>query len=278
MKRKSLINTLLGASMLCSIAGIATISTAAIEPETKEAKPEVHHDAEAIKVLDASIKASGGHDLLGAAESIHTTGSMVIPMAGLSGTMDVYAAEGGNMMVKINIPGFGEQLTGLKDGIGWSIDPMSGPKLLDAEQVAGLVEQADPQAALNYESRYTTIKYVGETEFNGKSVHQIDYISASTGDESTEYYSTETSLLAGSIAIANSEMGPIKITSIIDEYADFEGVKIPSKTTQKMGPQSFTITVDSLEVNKVEMSTFDYPDAIKSLIQVTKEDAEENDG
>ena len=279
MKRNPLLKALLSASIFCSLVATATLANAQVaEPETKEVKAEIHHDAEAIKIIEASIKASGGKELLESVVSGHTTGTMSIPMAGLSGTMDVYAAQGGNLYMKIVIPGFGEQLSGLHDGVGWSIDPMNGPTLTAEDMLTDLIDQSDPQVALNYETRYTTIKYAGETEFNGTPVHQIDYISAANGNESTEYYSIETGLLAGSEATTNSEMGPINAISTIGEYGVFGGLTLATKITQKVGPMNIIIAIDTYEINSVDMSIFDHPPVIKSLIEASKEDTMDDDG
>jgi hypothetical protein len=39
------------------------------------------------------------------------------------------------------------------------------------------------------------------------------------------------------------------IVVIVNEYIDVDGVKFPAKITQSVGPQSFDIKVDSIEVN-----------------------------
>ncbi len=272
MKRNTFLKAALGATMICSIASTAVLASPDHDHGTKETKAEVKHDAKAIKIIEKFIEKSGGREKIEENTSMHTTGSMNFPSAGLSGSMEIFTAEGGNLFIKINIPGFGEQLQGLRDGIGWSIDPMGGPKLLDEEQAQALLDQSDPQIALKYADRYSAITYAGEAEFDGKDVHQIDYVSIDNGRESTEFYSIETGLLVGSTIVTPSEMGDITITSTINEYAEFDGVMVPTKLTQKMATMSFVITVDSAEFNKVDKSVFEYPAAIKALIEASKED------
>ena len=137
---------------------------------------------------------------------------------------------------------------------------------------ADLESQSDVKAVLNYKERYSTITYVGGTEFNGKTVNQIDYISSKTGKESTEYYSTDTGLLAGSVVTATTEMGELKATTTIKEYAKYNGLMIPSKSTQSVSTMSFHTTIDSAEFNKVDNSVFALPEAIKALIEATEDD------
>lgn len=273
MKRKNLLTS----AVLLTLAGAGTLANAwTMEPETKpeikEAAPEIKHDAKAIEIIENAIDKAGGREMLEIAESVHTTGSVDIPMAGLKGTMEVFAATGGNLLIKVNIPGFGEQLTGLHDGIGWSIDPMSGPKLIEGEQLDSLIEQSDPQNALKYKDHYSTITYVGETEFNGQKVHQIDYVNKKNGRTSTEYYAIKSGLLAGSVATSDSEMGEITVTTTVNEYKDFGGVQMPSKTTQKMGPMSMSMTTNAAAFNDVDDSIFTLPDSVKALVEATKED------
>ncbi|MCA9302808.1 MAG: hypothetical protein KC996_01660 [Phycisphaerales bacterium] len=265
----------LTAAVLLTIIGASGVAGAwAVEPETavKEAAPEIKHDAKAIEVIENALDKAGGRELIEVAESVHTTGTVDIPMAGLKGTMEVFAATGGNLLIKVNIPGFGEQLTGLHDGIGWSIDPMGGPKLMEGAQLDALVEQSDPQNALKYKEHYSIITYVGESEFNGQKVHQIEYVNKKSGQTSTEYYAINSGLLAGSVATTDSEMGEITVTTTVNEYKDFGGVQMPSKTTQQMGPMSMGMTTSSAEFNSVDKSVFELPASIKALVEASKED------
>jgi len=45
-------------------------------------------------------------------------------------------------------------------------------------------------------------------------------------------------------------MGDIPVELIASDYKDFGGILEPAKVTQKTGPQEFTITLDSVEVNQ----------------------------
>lgn len=273
MKRKNLLNATLTSAAILTLLGAGNIASAwTDEPATKQAAPEIKHDAKAIEIIENAIDQAGGREMIEVAESVHTSGTVDIPMAGLKGTMDVYAAKGGNLLIKVNIPGFGEQLTGLHDGIGWTIDPMGGPKLIEGDQLATLIEQSDPQASLKYKDLYSEISYAGETEFDGQKTHKIEYVNKKTARPSTEYYSVETGMLVGSVAVTDSEMGEITVTTTINEYKDFGGVKMPSKSTQKMGAMAMTMSTNSADFNDVDMSVFEYPKAIKALIEASKED------
>jgi len=55
---------------------------------------------------------------------------------------------------------------------------------------------------------------------------------------------------------------------IASEYKDFGGILEPAKMTQKTGPQEFSITLDSVEVNPaIPPARFDLPADVRKLAE-----------
>lgn len=239
------------------------------QPEA-EKTADKKHDEKALKVIDAYIEKIGGKEFLESIKSIHTVGTMSIPMAGMTGQMEIFVSEPGKIATVMELPGFGRIESGYDGQYGWSSDPMSGPRLMTEEEVSDLKTQADPAAAVNYRETYTTIEHQGEAEFDGKKTVKIRLVREG-GRESFEYYSTETGLMVGSEGIQASPMGEIKISSVLSDYKDFGGMKMPTKTTTSMGPQQMVLTISKVELNKVEDSAFKRPPAVEALVEASKE-------
>lgn len=241
------------------------------QPEATEPAADKKHDEKALKVIDTYIEKIGGKEMLLGIQSMHTVGTMSIPMAGMTGQMQIFVSEPGKISIIMELPGFGRSESGYDGEYGWSSDPMSGPRLMTEEEVSDLKNQADPSAIVNYRENYTTIEHQGEVEFDGKKAAKIRLVREG-GRESFEYYSTDTGLMVGTEGLQASPMGEIKITSVLSDYKEFGGMKMPTKTTTSMGPQQMIMTISKVELNKVEDSAFKRPAAVEALVEASKEE------
>jgi hypothetical protein len=252
-----------GLNLTVNFAGIA-------EPETAKADAK-KHDEKALKVIDTYIEKIGGKDLIMSIKSMETTATMEIPMAGMKGKMKIYAAQPGRMATIMELPGFGTIESGYDGEYGWNSDPMSGPSLMDEEQVKAMSDQIDPNSAAKYRERYPTIEHHGEVDFKGQKVHKIRLVSPE-GRESIEYYSVDTGLMVGQESTQPSQMGEIKVVATMSEYKEFGGMKMPTRVAQSLGAQEMIMTIESVKLNNVDPSVFKRPAAVEALIEAKKED------
>ena len=84
----------------------------------------------------------------------------------------------------------------------------------------------------------------GQTLMDGKAVYQV-----SEGDK-TMYFDVATGLFYKSTETTETPQGDMAVTTTIEEWAEFGGVKMPKVTKQSAGQQQFTIVVDSIEFNE----------------------------
>jgi hypothetical protein len=247
MKRKT-IGALAGLLAVAGLAGpvMAQDGTKPLSTEVKSDSKK--HDAKAVEVIEAFIE---------------------IPMAGIKGSMEIYAAKPGKMAMIMELPGFGKTETGYDGEYGWSSDPMQGPRLLTEEEISDLKEQADPNSVAKYRENYDVISYAGEVQFNGQKAHKIN-LTRPNGRESTEYYSVESGLLIGQEAVQASPMGEIKITTNLSDYKEYGGMKLPTKMVQNIGPQQIVMTITGVSMNSVEPEVFERPAAVQALVEATE--------
>lgn len=265
MDRKRFVGGLtLGVIVLAGSAGLAWA-----EPETKapdkSAEKAGQFDPKAVEIIENFITKVGGRDLISSIESVHMTGTMSIPSAGITGTMEIKNKTPGKMVMVMDLPGFGKTETGYDGTVGWSSDPLNGPRLLTDEEVASMDDQTDPAASLKYKENNSVIALVGETDFKGQKTNKIRLV-GTDGRESFEYYSVESGLLVGSEGVAPSPMGEINVVSTLENYKEFGGMKMPTKMVQSIGPQQIITTVTSVKVNEVDDSAFAQPEAVKALV------------
>lgn len=231
---------------------------------------EKKHDEKALEIIDNYVEKIGGKDMIMSIRSTHTKGTISIPMAGINGTMEIYAAQPGRMAMTMDLPGFGKTETGYDGEYAWSSDPMQGPRLMTEEEMADIKEQADPNSAAKHRELYKVIEHAGETEFKGQKVHKIRLV-GNSDRESFEYYSVDSGMLVGQESVQASPMGELKVVTELSDYKEFDGFTMPTRMVQSIGPQQIVMTITGVTLNKVEESAFERPAAVQALIEAREE-------
>lgn len=218
-------------------------------------------------ILKKSVDAMGGEAALRKRVESHMTGTFEVPSAGISGTLEVFSATGPDrMLTVVDIPGMGTIRTGYDGTTAWTINPAIGTQLLSGSQLQQTKQQADQLAMLTPEKYFKNIETVEKTTFAGKDVYKVKL--TTTWDESYhEYYDVNTFLQVGSTRTTESQMGPIEMTTTIDEWKDFGGIKLPSAMRQSMMGMEQLMKITSLEFKVADPAVFTVPAEVKALIK-----------
>jgi zinc protease len=230
-------------------------------------KPQVGADLPAAeKVIEKYIEAIGGRAAISAIESIHMTGTLSVPANGMTGSMEMWAAKPNKNVVKQTIAGIGDSTEGFDGTVAWMNSPMSGPMLLTGEQLKQRTADSDFNALLNPSVRYTAMKTVEKTTFDGKDAFKLS-MTRKEGGEDIEFYHVSTGLKLGGIATRKSPMGDITITQTLSDYQKNGAILQPMKMKQSITGIDILITFTSVEFNKVDPAVFALPAEIKALIK-----------
>jgi len=265
MKIKRSIHTAIAATSFIALSGVA------VQPFNSLATASItiaddNHDAKAIEIINTMIEALGGRESIESIKSMKSTGTISIPMAGLSGTVESFGMTPDKFFLKISLPAMGETLQGLNGKTAWSSDAMNGPRILPPEEAGDLIDQADLHLRLNYEEDYKLIKFEGEVVFESEKAYKIN-LTDHDDVESTEYYSIESGLQIASEIVANTAMGVTNITVLMQDYKELGGHLQPSKIIQKVGPTQIIIEISEVEYNEVDESVFELPASVKALLE-----------
>jgi hypothetical protein len=221
----------------------------------------------ASEIVAKHVAAIGGKDAIMKIQSMQQTGSMKIPTMGLEASMEVHMAPN-RMAMKQSIPGMGEIVTGFDGTNGWSVNPMQGPRLMTGKELDQLKEQADfPMSMLYAPDRYASMQTEGIVDFAGEKAYKVKLVRKSTGRASTEYFSVASGLQIGGEMTQESEMGTMQVTSVVSEYKDFGGIKIPTKVEQSVGPTKIEMQIADVKINAVPATAFEPPAQVKALIK-----------
>jgi hypothetical protein len=217
------------------------------------------------EIVDRHVAAIGGEAALRKHTSWKTLGRFSVPASGLSGEIEAYQ-EHGRMFARIDIPGIGELLRGYDGTVGWSMNPLEGPRILDGLELAQTREESARGATLRDTSVVTSLQTVEKTTMNGEDCWKVKVVWKS-GRESFDCYSVESALLVATEGKTTTPMGEFQYTTDIHDYKQFGDLRIATRVVQHALGQEQVLTTESVEYGPVDASLFALPAAIKALVR-----------
>ena len=230
-----------------------------------QAKPAADLPA-AEKIVEKYVEAIGGKAALAEIESVHMKGTMTIPANGMSGAIEMWAAKPNKMLVKQTIAGIGESAEGFDGTTAWMNSPMTGPMLITGEQLKQRIADADFSVMLNPAARYSAMKTIEKTTFDGKEAYKLS-MTRKEGGEDIHFYDVATGLSLGSITTRQGPMGNMTITSTISEYQKQGKIMQPMKMKQSLTGIDIVTTFTEVEFNKTDPAVFALPAEVKALVK-----------
>lgn len=212
-------------------------------------------------IIDNYIKAIGGKDALAGIKSSVQKGNLMIVAMGMSGTLTSYVALP-NAKSIMALDGFGEFLSGIKDGTPWSSNMMAGDQVLEGVEAKNALQQADPQMWLHWQEYYPSAETGGEEAVGDATAYKVVF-SPEEGEVMTYWFDKESGLIIQSFGPGSG--GPA--TSTIEDYRDVGGVLVAHKNVIEGAQGAIEITFESIEHNaEIDPSVFDVPEAIATLM------------
>lgn len=217
------------------------------------------------QIVDRYVKAIGGREAILKHSSMKSTGTFEIPAAGLKADVESYAMKPNLIYVKITLPGMGEIVQGFDGTTAWEMNPNTGPRVLAGKELTQMQQRADFTGELHDSANYSVMETVEQTTFEGRPAYKVRLVRKG-GDETFEYFDTETALMLGSTSTVETQMGQIAVTNLRQDYKDQGGVLSPTTMVQRAGGQEFIIRSTSVEWDTVKAEAFALPPQIKALV------------
>ncbi len=250
------------ATVLASALVAGVLATPAPAQATRDDKMPAAGD-----IFQKMAKALGGEAALRKHKHQTLTGTLGIPAMGASGSLMLYGSAPNFRLVEIEIPNMGSVSSGYDGTIAWSINPQTGPQIMEGAQREQAVYQADFYSSLNYMKNYKNIEVAGTEEFNDKDCYKLT-METKEGSPLTLYIDTETHLPAGTESEMDGGMGPMTLTVYFEEYKEFDGEMIAVETRQDFGGMmEQVITFESVTFEPIDKSRYDLPEVIATMVE-----------
>lgn len=236
------------------------------KPELKDSVPA----PTALEILQRFAKEIGGQEAFSKHSSQHAKGTVEMPGQNLTGNMEVFAARPNKLKMVITMQGLGAIVTAFDGTIGWMVNPLIGPMLLEGKMLDQIKSEADFDHTLHNPDDYKVMDYQGKEDFGGEECYKLHLVHK-TGFDSIEYFAVKSGLQKGFVATQDTPLGPVKATTLVSDYKHFGDLFVPSKMTQSVSGMQSVMTITEMEYDTVPKDAFDPPVEIKALLQAPKE-------
>lgn len=216
-------------------------------------------------VLARYARAIGGAEAVTRHASIRSTGTFEMPAAGVKGAL-LLVQDRERMVMRMELPGMGEMLSGFDGRAGWALNPMQGARVLEGKELEQTRESAGYAAILRQAPAVRQAETVERTTLDGRDCWKLRLTSAS-GRESHECYDVETGLLVGQWAKQESAMGAIEVTTVMREWKEFGGLRTATELRVQAAGQEQVLRIANMEFGHADdAKVLEVPAAVKALL------------
>lgn len=211
------------------------------------------------------VAAIGGRDAVLRHPFFRAKGNLQMPAAGLNAELEVVGGKPNLFLMKMTIPGMGEMLQGFDGSHGWSMDPMSGPRLVEGAELTQLINEAEFGSVLRESRNIESVETTEKVSLGNEECYKVR-VKWKSGRESFDCYSLASGLLIGAFADQETPMGPVQSVTEFKDYRDFAGIKQPTQIVVSVMNQQQIMTFSSYEYGPMQPGAFAVPAAITTLI------------
>lgn len=186
-------------------------------------------------------EAMGGVEVLSSLKAMDMKAHLEIP--GMPGQLKMRTAKitPNKFMMEQSMQGMTVMKMTYVDGVGKQ-SGMQGEKVLEGEELEDLKKQASFVVdELAWMQDLESFTFDGQTLMDGKAVYQV------SEGEKTRYFEVETGLFYKSTETTETPEGDMAVSMTVEEWGEYNGIKMPKVSKQSAGQQTFTIIVDSVE-------------------------------
>ena len=222
-------------------------------------------------IFTKGIAAIGGEAAIRKHTSMVTKGTLSMTAAGMSGKLEIISLAPNKILSIMEFPGVGKITQGFDGTVGWSMNPMQGPSLIEGPMLEELKKSSDMYKDLDPSKIWTKAETKGAVNFGGVPCYEI-VVTGGPGDGAL-YYEIQSGLTRGMVLTVESPMGKMPSTTIMSDYKEFDGVKIAARTDMEAMNMKQVLTVDSVNYEPVDPAIFNLPPEIKALVGGAKNPA-----
>jgi zinc protease len=199
------------------------------------------------QILNHYLNAAGGRSAWLRLMSRVTTGTIEIPSANLSGTLELREKAPDRVLSVIRISGalFRQGFDGT---VGWTDDPQNGLRELSGAELSEARRDADFYHPLDLRKLYTKLTVTGTEKVDDRDAYRLEGTVAD-GDPDEIYFDVVSGLPVRIISHRHSPQGVVDFREDFDDYREVDGVKRAFTIRHTSGETVVTIRITEVRHN-----------------------------
>jgi hypothetical protein len=211
-------------------------------------------------------QAVGGLDAHAAVRSLHSTGELAIPSAGITGTLEVWQARPNRTAMRVDIPGWGTVSSGFTGVAGWTLSSTEGARLMTGAEALQAADDAHFDSLLRAPALVDSLVYLERTAIAGQTCDRVRVVWRS-GRVSSDCFAVDSGLLVASSRSQLSGDAAADATVLYADYRAFGSIRIPTRITTIVSGIEQVVTLLTVSLDDVADDALTPPPAIRALIR-----------
>jgi len=199
------------------------------------------------QILNKHLEAIGGRAALERVTTMTARGTLNVPDAGLTGTIEMYGKAPDKVASFVDFGGM--QQSDAYDGqTGWSNDPQNGLRIKAGAELADAKTGAVFSKELKMKTLYPTMTVSGPERVGTRDMWVITATPAE-GTPVKMYYDLESGLMMRQVVTRHTPIGPLEVDIRLEDYRDVDGVRRPHTIRQMSSLFSAVIQLSEIRQN-----------------------------
>ncbi len=223
-------------------------------------------DQQGEELLDKYIEATGGLAAYDKINNRYTKGTFEMPAMALKMDLEIWAARPNLMYSKVSSVEMGEMLRGYDGETFWESSMMSGPRIMEGDELTEAVLDAQFEGLIYWRDHYAKATYAGEDSVGGNLCSKV-VLTTPAGKDRTLFINPATNLVVRLDAEIEHQMGTFPVVTYLEDYREVDGILMPFTARVIVMDQERLVTSDSVAHNvELGKARFELPEEIKELI------------
>jgi len=222
------------------------------------------------QIIEKFVEATGGNDAYAKLKTRSSTGTFAIPAQNMSGQITLLQKAPDQMQMTGQIAGI-TFARGFDGRVAYEVNSAIGARIIEGDERDLVRQQALMNPLAGIDELVTAIDNVGTEDLNGREAHKVE-MTMTGGQQVTEWFDVESSLLSRLHMAIDSLAGPLEITIDFGDWREIDGVKLPFKLEQKIDPMGIEQTIQFTEIKnnpEIPAEKFALPQEVKDLLEDT---------
>jgi hypothetical protein len=200
------------------------------------------------QILEKYVTAIGGRAAIEKHTSRVSKGTIEIPDAGMTGSVEISEKAPDKALTVIQLQGVGLVREGADATGAWQEDPQSGLRDKTGNELADARRGAVFNAELKLPTLYKTLAVTGTEQVGMRPAYAV-LATPAEGNATRMYFDAETGLMVRQSATRDTAQGPVDVDVFLEDYRDVDGVKQPFTIRQVTSMLTIVIRLSEIKHN-----------------------------